>query len=270
MSIQRLAVIGGGQMGRALVGGMFRQNVFAPSDTWVVEPSAESRQWWAEHHPDVVTGDNLAEAVDGADIVLLAVKPHVVPFIADQGANFWGDQLVVSIAAGVNLAKLCGWIGHDRVVRVMPNTPSLVGAGASAFCVGSAVTEQDTKAVQAMLSSVGQVFPVSEYQLDAVTGLSGSGPAYVCLIIEALADGGVYAGLPRALAMQLATQTVLGTAKMIAETKQHPGVLKDAVASPGGTTIAGLQVLEQNGVRGALMEAVATAAHRSQELGDED
>jgi pyrroline-5-carboxylate reductase len=175
--------------------------------------------------------------------------------------------LVVSIAAGISLDQLCGWIGHKRVIRVMPNTPCLVGEGASAFCGSDDVTKEDNDWIESMLSSVGLAVQVEEKQMDAVTGLSGSGPAYVCLIIEALADGGVLAGLPRQMAMKLATQTVLGTARMVAETGRHPGELKDAVASPGGTTIAAIAVLEQNGVRGALVKAVEASAKRSQELG---
>lgn len=166
--------------------------------------------------------------------------------------------------------QLQGWIEHSRVVRVMPNTPSLVGAGASAFCCGDDVSEDDKAWIESMLGSVGLAVEVDESQMDAVTGLSGSGPAYVCMMIEALADGGVQEGLSRPLAMQLATQTVLGTAKMIAETKRHPGELKDAVASPGGTTIAAIAVLEQNGVRGALAQAVSASARRSRELGSKD
>ena len=149
----------------------------------------------------------------------------------------------------------------------MPNTPCLVGAGASAYCCGAGVTAEDKQLAASMLSAVGWAGEVEEKHMDAVTGLSGSGPAYVCVAIEALADGGVMAGLPRDLALRLATQTVLGTAQLVAQTGQHPAALKDAVASPGGTTIAGLRALEQNGVRAAFIEAVVAATHRSRELG---
>ena len=267
MNDMNVTAIGGGQMGRALVGGMLASDVLPPKNAHIVEPSQESRAWWSEHYPEVTTGQDLADGVEKANVVILAVKPNIVSKVAQQHAGIWEGKLVVSIAAGVSLKNLCQWIGHDRVVRVMPNTPSLVGAGASAFCVGSDVTAEDVQAIQSMLDSVGLSVKVDETQMDAVTGLSGSGPAYVCLMIEALADGGVLAGLPRQLAMQLATQTVLGTAKMIAETGRHPGELKDAVASPGGTTIAALNVLEQNGVRGALIDAVKASASRSRELG---
>ncbi len=263
----QLTVIGGGQMGRALVGGMLRGGLLDGKNVHVVEPSGDSRQWWNQHWPDVSTSENLLAAVKTASTVVLAVKPNVLPTIAVQPDGTWADKLIISIAAGISLATLCDWIGHQRVVRVMPNTPSLVGHGASAFSVGQDVTESDTDAIKTMLGSVGIVIEVAEGQMDAVTGLSGSGPAYVCMIIEAMADGGVLAGLPRPLAMQLATQTVLGTAQMVAQTGQHPGQLKDAVASPGGTTIAALKVLEQNGLRGALIQAVKASADRSNELG---
>ncbi len=269
MTNKKLAVVGGGQMGRALVGGMLASDVITAGDVRLVEPSEEGRQWWADNNPAIVFAD-LASAVSESDLVLLAVKPNIVPIVADQPTGFWSGKLVVSIAAGISLAQLQGWIEHSRVVRVMPNTPSLVGAGASAFCCGDDVSEDDKAWIESMLGSVGLAVEVDESQMDAVTGLSGSGPAYVCMMIEALADGGVQEGLSRPLAMQLATQTVLGTAKMIAETKRHPGELKDAVASPGGTTIAAIAVLEQNGVRGALAQAVSASARRSRELGSKD
>lgn len=267
MNMKSMAVVGGGQMGRALVGGMLAGGVVDAASVHLVEPSAESQAWWRDQHPSVNVGDDLSSAVAAADLVLLAVKPNIVPAVANQTTGFYDGKLVISIAAGVSLQKLSGWIGHQRVVRVMPNTPCLVGAGACAYCGADDVTEADLQQIDAMLASVGLAVKVDESQMDAVTGLSGSGPAYVCLIIEALADGGVLVGLSRPMAMALATQTVLGTAKMIEETGRHPGELKDAVASPGGTTIAALKVLEQNGLRGALVEAVAASANRSRELG---
>jgi pyrroline-5-carboxylate reductase len=163
---------------------------------------------------------------------------------------------------------VAGILGSDRrLVRVMPNTPCLVGASASAYCVGGAATCEDGQLVERLLSAVGLAIALPEPLLNAVTGLSGSGPAFVCLIIEALADGGVKAGLPRDVALKLAAQTVCGTARMVLETGQHPAALKDAVASPGGTTIAGLHELERGGVRGSLMNAVEAATRRSRELG---
>jgi len=266
MRNNKLAIIGGGQMGRALVGGMLASNVIDAAQIQLVEPSDESSRWWSENQSGVKITD-IATAVGDADLVLLAVKPNILPVVAKQETGFWEGKLVVSIAAGVGLDQLSSWIGHHRIVRVMPNTPSLVRAGASGYCCGHEVSDVDKSWIDSMLSSVGIAVEVDESQMDAVTGLSGSGPAYVCLMIEALADGGVQAGLPRPLAMRLATQTVLGTATMIAETKRHPAELKDAVASPGGTTIAAIAVLEQNGVRGAFAQAVAASANRSRELG---
>lgn len=262
----QLALVGGGQMGRALVGGMLAGGVVAEGDVHLVEPNPTSAGWWVSHHGEVAIGE-LPGMVAAADVVFLAVKPNVIAKVADQGKGFWDGKLVISIAAGVDLQSLVGWIGHGRVVRVMPNTPSLVGAGASGFCCGDGVTEADKLTIAAMLESVGVAIEVTEPQMDGVTGVSGSGPAYVCMIVEAMADGGVAAGLPRDVAMRLATQTVLGTAKMIAETGRHPGELKDAVASPGGTTIAAIASLEQNGLRSAMIQAVQTAAAKSRAMG---
>jgi pyrroline-5-carboxylate reductase len=214
-----------------------------------------------------VTGEN-ERAIDDGQIVVLAVKPDQVDPVCRAHAATLRQRLLISVAAGVSLRQLIDATGAKRVVRVMPNTPCLVGAGASAFCRAGDTTDADVAAVQTMLAAVGDAVEVPEKLMDAVTGLSGSGPAYVFLIIEALADGGVAAGLPRAVALRLAAQTVQGAAKMVADTGEHPGALKDAVASPGGTTIAGLAVLEENAVRGALIAAVGAAARRSRELGD--
>lgn len=267
MHQKRLALIGGGQMGRALVGGILSSSVLKPDEVCLVDPCVETQAWWSHHHPDVaVTG--LVEAVESSGVVLLAVKPNLIStVIGTEGADF-SDRLVISIAAGISLQQLSSLVGHERVVRVMPNTPSLVRSGASGFCCGGAVEASDADWVSSLLECVGLAVQVSEAQMDAVTGLSGSGPAYVCMVIEALADGGVQAGLPRPLAMRLATQTVLGTAKMIQETGRHPGELKDAVASPGGTTIAAIAALEENGLRAALMQAVLASANRSRDLGN--
>ena len=258
-------LIGGGQMGRALAGGMIDAGVIAARDLALVEPGDASAAWWREHRGEVPRVD-LAAAVARSDTVWVAVKPNVVRQVLGDGDACFDDRLIVSIAAGVSLQSLCGWVGHDRVIRVMPNTPSLVGCGASAYCVGDSVTEADRQRVDEALASVGVAVQVSESQMDAVTGLSGSGPAYVFVLIEALADGGVAAGLPRPLAMQLAAATVGGAAQMVMQTGRHPGELKDAVASPGGTTIAALASLEQNGFRHAAIDAVRTAATRSREM----
>ena len=253
-------------MGRALISGMLSGGVVQADRVHVVERNADSRNWWAAHQPGVAI-ENLSSAVSVSDAIILAVKPHGIAKVLAQKSKFWQGKLVVSVAAGVSLQTLASGAEHGRVVRVMPNTPSLIGAGASAFCVGEEVTEEDRQVIAEALGAVGLAIEVQESHMDAVTGLSGSGPAYVCVIIEALADGAVSAGLPRPLATKLATQTVLGTATMIQQTGRHPAELKDAVASPGGTTIAGLRALEQNGVRGGLIAAVNAAADRSRELG---
>lgn len=204
-----------------------------------------------------------------ADVVVLAVKPQqMAEVLAGGKPHVSARHLVVSVAAGVTLQTIAGVLGSDRrLVRVMPNTPCLIGAGASAYALGGQATEADGQLVRQMLSTVGIAVAVPEKLLDAVTGLSGSGPAYVYQIIEALSDGGVRVGLPRDIATQLAVQTVLGAARMVLETGEHPGALKDAVTSPGGTTIAGLHALENGALRGCLMNAVEAATRRSRELG---
>ena len=267
MTKRTIALIGGGQMGRALIGGMLNAGVAQQVGLNVIDPSEDCRKWWSEKYSNVTVEPSIGTNIEGADVILLAVKPHLIDKVLGEVAALpGGPALVVSIAAGIAVDRLCQTVGHQRVIRVMPNTPSLVGAGASAYCCADAVTTEDRLWVDEALAGVGLAVEVAENQMDAVTGLSGSGPAYVCVMIEALADGGVLMGLPRPLAMQLATQTVMGSAKMVAETGQHPGALKDAVASPGGTTIAALQALEENGLRAALIAAVQASADRSREL----
>lgn len=267
MSDRKLLLVGGGQMGRALIGGMLSQGVVRLDQLRVVDPAANCRSWWSEHHAGLTVTDDLGTAAAESNVVLLAVKPSVIAEVIEQPRGFWDGKLVISIAAGIELGKLQAGIGHQRIVRVMPNTPSLVGAGASGYCGAAGVNDSDYQWIGRMLDSVGLSVRVEEKMMDAVTGLSGSGPAYVCMIIEALADGGVRWGLPRATALALAAQTVLGTAKMVLEDGRHPAELKDAVASPGGTTIAAIASLEQNGLRHALIEAVDEAARQSREIG---
>jgi pyrroline-5-carboxylate reductase len=204
-----------------------------------------------------------------ADCLFLAVKPQQMADVLGQLAGRLNDrQLVVSVAAGVPLATISKALGAGpRLVRVMPNTPCLIGQGASAYCLGPGTRADDGQLVGRLLESVGLAFQVEEKLLDAVTGLSGSGPAFVYLMIEALSDGGVRMGLPRDVALALAAQTVRGAAELVISSRQHPAVLKDQVASPGGTTIAGLQTLETGAVRGVLMAAVEAATRRSAELG---
>lgn len=259
--------IGAGQMATALAKG-FVQAGFLPADRIVasdVIPETRSR---FESETGAKTLGSNAEVAAAADVLFLAVKPQqMAGVLAQLKGTVSRKHLVVSIAAGVPLKTLAS-LGNDvRLVRVMPNTPCLLGAGASAYALGGTATPEDGKLVEQMLSTVGRAVCVPEKLLDAVTGLSGSGPAYVYLIIEALSDGGVRMGLPRDVATTLAAQTVLGAARMVLETGKHPGTLKDAVTSPGGTTIAGLHALECGGLRGCLIDAVQAATLRSAELG---
>ena len=208
-----------------------------------------------------------AELAKQCEIIVLAMKPQQAKAaMAELRGNVSADKLVISIVTGIRLESLAEGLGPCRLVRVMPNTPCLVGQSASAYCLGPTATAADGELVAKLLGSVGLAVAVEEKLLDAVTGLSGSGPAYVYVMIEALADGGVRLGLARDVALRLAAQTVKGAAEMVLTTGEHPGVLKDRVASPGGTTIAGLHVMENCGVRGALISAVEAAARRASEL----
>ncbi len=265
---RKVAFLGGGNMAFAMIQGLVGQRFVASSDVTVSEPVA-ARRAELESTLGVRAVASNVDAITGADIVVLAVKPQIIgQVLAELKQHASVDTLVVSIAAGVSLATLESSLSPGaRVVRTMPNTPALVGASATGIAAGTQATPDDVATVRAMFEAVGVVAVVPETQLDAVTGLSGSGPAYVYLFIEALADGGVRAGLPRDAAMKLAAQTVLGSARMVLETRQHPGALKDQVTSPGGTTIAGVHALERAAFRGAVMDAVASASERSRELG---
>ena len=260
-----LSIIGGGVMAEAILSRLLQQKVFAANTMLVSEPRVERREFLARKYQVEVTADNQT-AISAAQTLLLAVKPQVFStVIADISPNI--NSTVISILAGVTINKLEQAFPQQPVIRVMPNTPATVGAGMTAIAAGTNATEQDIQQAKQMFTAVGEVVEVPESSMDAVTGLSGSGPAFVALAIEALADGGVASGLPRAIALELAIQTVLGTATLIKETQMHPGELKDLVTSPGGTTIAGVAKLESVGFRSALIEAVKTATKRSQELG---
>lgn len=266
-----ILLVGGGKMGRAMALGMIRGGILLENRLCVADADPESRKWWGANMPEASVTDDAAKVAESAESIVLAVKPFqiesVIRHVQTLHPAVWRDRLVISIAAGVSLAQLTQWIGGNRIARVMPNTPALVGAGASAYCSAAGVTTADEEQLASILNSFGTSVAVPESLMDAVTGLSGSGPAYVFMFIEALADGGVLAGLPRGIAMKLAAQTVLGAAKMVAETGEHPGELKDAVASPGGTTIAAIRSLEHNAFRGAVMDAVVASANRSRQLG---
>lgn len=263
----RIGFIGCGQMAQALANGFLQAGQVTAENLSGSDVVDVMRQQFAERTGGFTTSSN-AEVAQRAEILFLSVKPQVMPTIlAELQPSLTAEHLVVSIAAGVTLQRILDALGNRRVVRVMPNTPCLVGAAACGFATGGAATAQDARLVQSLLESVGVAFQLDEYLLDAVTGLSGSGPAYVYQFIEALSDGGVKSGLPRSVATALAAQTVLGAAKMVLETGKHPGELKDMVTSPAGTTIAGLAELETRGLRGAVIAAVDAATHRSKELG---
>jgi len=262
-----LGFLGAGKMATALARGFIQAGVVKPDQILASDPVEAARSAFAKEVGTKATASN-PELLNFAVVLLLAVKPDQVPDVLNEiRVHLTEKHLVISIAAGVSLARLeSGLGGSPRVIRAMPNTPALVGASATAYAPGKNATAEDGQLAQKLFSSVGIAIAVKEELLDAVTGLSGSGPAYVCLILEALSDGGVAAGLPRNVATTLAAQTLLGTAKMVLETGQHPGALKDMVASPGGTTIEGVHELEKAGVRGALMKAVRAAAEKSKSL----
>jgi pyrroline-5-carboxylate reductase len=262
----KLGVIGCGKMGTALVRGAIEAGVVAAADvlgTDVIAAACES----FSAQTGARTTTNLTELLAESEVLLLCTKPHDI-FAALADFMMGEERLLVSIAAGITLADLEKHAPRSvRVARTMPNTPALVGKGAAAYCMGSRCVSGDEEVVRGLLGAVGLAVSVPERLMDAVTGLSGSGPAYVYLMIEALADGGVRAGLSRADSLRLAAQTVSGAAEMVLRTGEHPAVLKDMVTSPGGTTIAGLAVLEQRNVRSALIDAVTAASARSTELG---
>ncbi len=263
-----LGFLGAGKMGTALARGFIRAGLADAGNIIASDPIEAARTAFARESGAKAAASN-AEVVKFASVLLLAVKPDQVSgVLAEIRDQFTDKHLLISIAAGVPLAKLEGGLNPGaRVIRVMPNTPALVGMSATAYALGKATLPGDSELAQKLFSAVGIAFPVKESLLDAVTGLSGSGPAYVYLMIEGLSDGGVAAGLPRDIALKLAAQTVLGSAKMVLETGLHPGALKDMVTSPGGTTIEGLHELEKGKVRAALMNAVRAATEKSKKLG---
>ena len=265
----KIGFIGCGAMARALAGGLIDAGVDA-SQISASDPFAGARSQFEEVIGAKTVEDN-AQVVSQADVIVLAVKPGAVSSVLEElDPALAARPLWISIAAGVPLEKLEGALPPGaRIVRTMPNTPALVGAGATAYFPADSVTETDLQLTEAILEAAGWCWRApNEGLLDAVTGLSGSGPAYVFLILEALADAGVRQGLPRDAAQSLATRTVLGAAKLALETGTHPGQLKDQVTSPGGTTIAGLEQLEAHGVRAAIYAAVRAATERSEALRD--
>ena len=264
-----LGFIGAGNMGEALIRGILHSKAAPPSQISASARRPERREELKRQF-GINVGDNATVAA-ASDIVVLAVKPQIMDrALRDIADHLREDVLVISVAAGVPIQAIERRLRRPtRIVRSMPNTPALVGAGATAIAGGEHATQADLDDAKRIFDSVGKTLVLEEAQLDAVTGLSGSGPAYIFLVIEALSDAGVKVGLSRAASQELAAQTVLGSAQLLLETGEHPGMLKDRVTSPGGTAIAGLHTLEAGGLRTTLINAVETATRRSRELGDE-
>jgi pyrroline-5-carboxylate reductase len=260
--------LGAGKMASALASGFIRSGVAAKEVILASDVNAQSRAAFTQATGARTTGFN-PDVAEFASVLIVAVKPdQVVDILKEISPQILEKHLIVSIAAGVPLARLESSVpSGTRVVRVMPNTPALVGASATGFALGKSANTDDAHTVSLLFSAVGVAHQVKESLLDAVTGLSGSGPAYIYMIIEAMSDGGVAAGLPRDVATKLAAQTVLGSAKMLLETNLHPAVLKEMVTSPGGTTIEGVHELEKAGLRAALINAVRAAAEKAKKLG---
>jgi pyrroline-5-carboxylate reductase len=270
MLTERIGLIGAGQMATALAQGFIKAGLTTADRLLASDVDDRARQRFAHTVAANTTADN-GLVVGQSDVVILAVKPQQLAEVsADLRTRLSDgtDRLIVSIAAGVRLDSLAEWLGPvPRIVRVMPNTPCLIGQGVSAYSLGQRATAADASLVERLLQSLGSAWRMDEKLLDAVTGLAGSGPAFVYVVIEALADAGVRMGLPRAVAAEMAARTVRGAAEMVLSTGEHTAVLKDRVASPGGTTIVGLQSLESGGLRATLMAAVEAATRRSMELG---
>jgi pyrroline-5-carboxylate reductase len=265
----KIAVIGVGNIGGALLGGILKKHLAEPEDVVITDASEELRrktqERWKVHSFET---DN-RKAAAGRDIVILAVKPNVVPAVLKEIRSVLRkNQVVISVAAGVPIALYESVLG-DRIpfFRVMPNIPVVIEEGASAIAGNAATTLEQRKIVEKIFGALGAVVFVEESQLDAVTGLSGSGPAYIYMVIEALIDGGKKMGLSQEVATRLTEQTVLGAAKLVRDTRLHPAVLRDAVVTPGGTTIAAIHELESHGLRAMLISAVETATLRSKEIG---
>jgi pyrroline-5-carboxylate reductase len=269
MNAKTIGFLGAGNMAGALIKGLVHAKATTPDRIVASDVKPERLAQLAKEHGIRTTVDNHA-LVREVDVLVLAVKPQVIDRVLVAIAGDVKEQLVVSVAAGVPLAVLEAKLpAGTRVIRTMPNTPAIVGAGATALAPGAHAREEDLAVARALFEAVGRVVTLEEAQLDAVTGLSGSGPAYVMLMIEALADGGVKVGLHRDTALLLAAQTVYGSAKLLLETGEHPGRLKDQVTSPGGTAIAGLHTLESGGLRRTLIDAVEAATQRAAALGAE-
>jgi pyrroline-5-carboxylate reductase len=264
---RKLGFIGGGQMAEAIIKGLLDSSIYSSEKLKIVEPSEQRRIYLRDHYK--ITTADIKETAGTCDALIMAVKPQVMASVLSDLKPALGEALLISIAAGIPLSFIAESLGKKRipVVRVMPNMPALVQQGATALCKNNHVSDSDFNYVRSLFDTTGTTVSVDEHLMDAVTGLSGSGPAYVFSFIEALIDGGVKNGLNRETATELAVQTVLGAATMMSRTGEHPAVLRDRVTSPGGTTATGVHVLERYGFSGILISAVDAACHRSQELG---
>jgi pyrroline-5-carboxylate reductase len=264
----RIAFVGSGAMGEAMIKGMLAQDVVTAAQIVAGDPVAARRDAMVRTFGVEVTGDN-SVAVAGADVVVLSVKPQVLPKVmAGLRGAIPAQALVVSIVAGVPIATMVAGLGHDRIVRTMPNTPAQVGKGVTVWTATPAVSQEQRRITETMLAALGEQIAVEEeHYLDAATGLSGSGPGFILLLIEALIDAGVHVGFSRADAQRMVLQTMEGSVAMVRESGVHPAELRNRVTSPAGTTAAGLYELEQSGVRAAMVRAVESAYRRSQELG---
>lgn len=265
---QTIAVIGSGNIGRALIGGLLRNSGMPPERIRATRRTLPALDEISATYPGVLTGTNNKAAVRDASVVILCVKPQNFDQVAtDIRGHVSGDALVISVLAGITTDAIgSAFDAVPPVVRAMPNTPVLVDLGATAIAAGKTAERHHLDLAQEIFAAVGQVEVVPEELMDAVTGLSGSGPAYIYMVIEALTDGGVKQGLARPVALRLAAQTVLGAARLVIETGRHPAILRDEVTTPGGTAIAAIADLESHGLRTMLINAVATATHRSKEL----
>lgn len=255
-------------MGEAILSRLIEKNIYKAKEILVSEPLAKRRDYLAHTYQIQATSHN-SEVAHATEILLLAIKPQVLEKVVQGLGMVQHSPLIISILAGVTLSRLEAAFPQRAIIRAMPNTPATVGEGMTAIALNSFVGEGQIIMAKTLFTAIGEVVEVPESLMDGVTGLSGSGPAYVAIMVEALADGGVAAGLPRAIAHQLALQTVFGTAQLLQQKKIHPAQLKDQVTSPGGTTIAGVAQLEKSGFRSAIIEAVKSAYQRSQELGSQ-
>lgn len=263
----KIGFIGGGNMASAIIGGMVEKKVYAPEQITASGKDADSLENLHKKYGIEVTDDN-KEIMEKSDVVFLSVKPQVLPQVIMEIAPLIKEnQLFVSIAAG----KTIEWIENEfnkeiKLVRCMPNTPALVGEGCTGICANAKVSEEELELVKAVFDSCGTSYQVPEHLMDVVGAVAGSAPAFVFMFMEAMADAAVAGGMPRDMAYKMASQTVLGSGKLMLETGKHPGNLKDMVCSPGGTTICGVKVLEEQGMRGAIMDALDSCIQKSKKI----